>query len=139
MKSNLATSKWKNITLVIHPTKYGGYDILAIGDISLLTEIARKEKYHHLIKKSKFGGIPILVMDTSDTLRGALSCIKEYRVAEDTMNNINKEKARRGLWRSACCSAPVKTEGGAPDFTGDNFPVTMYLVCAKCNKPCNLK
>ena len=47
-------------------------------------------------------------------------------------------KLRRGLWRSKCCEAPVKSEGGLPDFLSDKESVTMYIVCKKCGKPCNL-
>jgi len=71
--------KKNNITFVIHPTQYNDYDILAIGSFQLLDKFANKEKWFHLIKSSKFGGIDILVMDTCETLSGAKSCIKEYR------------------------------------------------------------
>jgi hypothetical protein len=67
------------ITFVIHPTQYEDYDILGIGDCSLLLTLVKKDKYFHLIKKSKFGEIPILVMDTCDTLRDANSCIKRFK------------------------------------------------------------
>lgn len=78
MKTNFPKST-KMITFVIHPTQYD-YDILAIGDISLLRKIRKYYPFSHLIKKSKFGGIPILVIDTVDTLRGVKSLIENYRV-----------------------------------------------------------
>jgi len=53
---------------------------------------------------------------------------------------LNKNiKLLRGLWRSDCCSAPVKTQKGMPDFIGDNDICTHSFICYKCNKPCNLK
>ena len=67
------------VSLVIHPTKYGDFDVLAIGDYKLLLTLAKKNKHSQLILKSKFGGIPILILDTCDTLRQALSCLKTYR------------------------------------------------------------
>ena len=67
----------KHVTFVIHPV-YGNFDVIAIGDIGLLRKLSKREKYFHLLKQSKFGGIPVLVMDTCDTLRGAMNCIKEY-------------------------------------------------------------
>jgi hypothetical protein len=69
----------RNITFVIHPTQYQDYDILAIGDCSLLRILIKKCEHSQLIKKSKFGGIPILILDTCDTLRESLSCIKHYK------------------------------------------------------------
>ena len=66
----------KNITFVIRPTEFKDYDILAIGDLGEL--LAFKKNYHHLIKKSQFGGISILVIDTCDTLSGAKGIISEY-------------------------------------------------------------
>jgi len=68
----------KNITFVIHPTRCKDYDILAIGDLEKLSILKKKCKHYHLIKKSKFGGIPILVIDTCDTLSGAKGIISEY-------------------------------------------------------------
>jgi len=78
MDNNLVKTKRNYITFVIHPTPYDDYDILAIGDLPKLIKISYKEKWYHLIKKSKFGGIPVLIMDTCDTLQDALSCIKQY-------------------------------------------------------------
>ena len=80
-KNNLKVVKKNknNITVVIHPTPYNDYDILGLGDVTLLRQMSHKEKWFHLIKKSKYGGISILIMDTCDTLRGAMSCVKEYR------------------------------------------------------------
>ena len=69
----------RNITFVIHPTRYEDYDILAIGSLDLLRQLERKAKGSHLIKKSKFGGIPILILDTTDTLKCARNCIKECK------------------------------------------------------------
>ena len=68
-----------NIAFVIHPTIYQDYDILAIGDLALLRALSKKEKHFYFCKKSKFGDIPILVLDTTDTLTSAKNCIKEYR------------------------------------------------------------
>ena len=69
----------KYITLMIHPTGYGDYDIVAVGNVGLLTEFEKKNKYCQLIKKSKFGGIPILILDTCDSLKEANDCIKEFK------------------------------------------------------------
>lgn len=68
-----------NLTFVIHPTEYRDYNILAIGASYLLEQLSHKEKHFHLIKSSKFGGIPLIVMDTCDTLRDAKDCIKQYK------------------------------------------------------------
>mgnify|MGYP001578813755 FL=1 len=68
-----------NITVVIHPTPYNDYDILGLGDVTLLRHLSHKNEWFHLIKKSKYGGIPICILDTTDTLRDAMSCVKEYR------------------------------------------------------------
>jgi hypothetical protein len=68
-----------SVTLVIHPTGYEDFDVLAIGDYKLLLTLVRETKHSQLIKSSKFGGIPILILDTCDTLRDAMNCIKQYR------------------------------------------------------------
>ena len=47
-------------------------------------------------------------------------------------------KKPKEIYKSQCCNAPVKT-GGLPDFEGDKNPCTLYYVCTKCNKPCNIK
>ena len=70
---------YSEIMLVIHPTQFQDYDILAIGDVTLLKHLAYKNKSFHLIKRSKFGGIPILILDTCDTLKQTMNCIKQYR------------------------------------------------------------
>jgi hypothetical protein len=70
---------FNNIAFVIHPTLYEDYDVLAIGDCLLLQTLVKKSKHFHLIKKSKFGGIPVVVMDTTDTLKEAMDCLKQYK------------------------------------------------------------
>ena len=75
MKKN----KTDNIMFLIHPTQWEDFDILALGDCSILRTLAQKEKHFHLIKKSKFGGVSVLVMDTCNTLRDAMNCIRAYR------------------------------------------------------------
>ena len=72
-------NNFKNILFVIAPTEYHDYDILAIGAFHLLEQLFHKVEHSNLIKSSKFGGIPILVMDTCDILSQAKSCIKEYK------------------------------------------------------------
>ena len=71
--------KYKNITFVVHPTQYNDFDILAIGDCLILKTLVKKEKHFYFIPKSKFGGIPIVVLDTCDTWADAKACIKQYR------------------------------------------------------------
>jgi len=78
MKSTHNKNKKDKITLVIHPTPYGDFDVLFIGDEKILRQICHKNRSYHLIKSSKFGGIPLVVMDTCSTLRECLDCIKEY-------------------------------------------------------------
>jgi hypothetical protein len=73
-----------NITYCIRPTEYEDFDLIGIGSYHLLVQLSHKIEHSHLIKKSKFGGIPILILDTCDTLRECLSCIKQY-------NNIKNE------------------------------------------------
>ena len=72
-------NKTDNIMFLIHPTRFEDFDIIAVGDYSLLTKLKKTNKGFDLIKRSKFGGIPVLVMDTCDTLRDAMSCIKIYK------------------------------------------------------------
>lgn len=67
----------KNITFVIRPTEYQDYDILAIGDWRLLAKMSHENKGYDLIRKSKFGGIPILVIDTCDTLKDAFNISRQ--------------------------------------------------------------
>jgi len=69
-----------NITFVIHPTDYGDFNIIGIGSFNLLRQLALKDKSFDLIKKSKFGGIPILVLDTCNKLKDANDIIKEWNV-----------------------------------------------------------
>ena len=42
---------------------------------------------------------------------------------------------------SICCNAEVKVVSGLPDFIGDKEKdsYTMYYICTKCNKPCDIK
>ena len=68
-----------NVTFVIHPTEFSDYDVLGIGSWQLLAEMSHEDKSYQLIVKSKFGGVPILIIDTCDTLRDALSCIKSIK------------------------------------------------------------
>ncbi|MBI2035261.1 MAG: hypothetical protein HYT12_01100 [Candidatus Liptonbacteria bacterium] len=41
------------------------------------------------------------------------------------------------VYRSECCNETVKT-GGLPDFVGSKEVCTIYFICLKCNKPCNV-
>jgi hypothetical protein len=68
-----------NLMIVIHPTEYQDYDILALGLFHLLEQLSHKVEHSNLIKLSKFGGISILILDTCDTLRDAISCIKCFK------------------------------------------------------------
>jgi len=61
----------KNILYVVNPTIYNNYDVIAIGDFSLLKELKLKHPEYHLIKKSQFGGIPLVVLDTFDHIGDA--------------------------------------------------------------------
>lgn len=38
---------------------------------------------------------------------------------------------------SKCCKAKAEV-AGMPDFEGDKYSVTMYYVCTKCKKPCDV-
>ena len=69
----------KNITFIIHPTKWQDFDICAIGHLSLLKAIKKSNKHFYLAKRSKFGGIPILLLDTCNTLKDAMFCLKDYK------------------------------------------------------------
>ena len=46
-------------------------------------------------------------------------------------------------YRSKCCNAPVKLSKPAPDFLGDDPDKmeygTIYFVCTKCGKPCDIR
>lgn len=42
------------------------------------------------------------------------------------------------VYRSRCCNAEVKMDG-MPDFMGSKYVCTVYYVCLKCNKPCDLR
>ena len=73
------TIKYKNIAIVIFPTPYSDYDIIGFGYYPLLRKLSHKVEHSNLIKLSKFGGISILILDTCDTLRDAISCIKCFK------------------------------------------------------------
>jgi len=79
LNSNLNDNHYNNITFIIRPTEYNDYDILIIGSYDLLKQLSRKIKHSNFIKKSKFGGIPILIVDTCDTLKNTKDCIKQYK------------------------------------------------------------
>lgn len=70
---------------VINKTEFQDFDILALGSFPLLEQLFHKREHSNLIKSSKFGGIPLVIMDTTDTMRGALSCIKEYKKLYTTL------------------------------------------------------
>lgn len=40
-------------------------------------------------------------------------------------------------YKSKCCNAEVKI-GGTPDFIGSKGVCTIYYVCLKCDKPCDV-
>jgi len=84
----------KNITFVIHPTPYSDFDILAIGSFHLLEQLSHKIEHSNLIKSSKFGGIPILILDTCDTLRDAMNCIKGCRKLYGTTTSVVENYSR---------------------------------------------
>ena len=67
------------IGFFIHPTDYQDYDVIAIGSLSKLLSLKRKYKSSDLIKKSKFGNVPILIMDTSDTVIEAKCIIDKLK------------------------------------------------------------
>uniref|UniRef100_A0A6M3LY33 Uncharacterized protein n=1 Tax=viral metagenome TaxID=1070528 RepID=A0A6M3LY33_9ZZZZ len=75
-----------NITLVIHPTPYQDYDILAIGSYHKLEQLSHKIEHSNLIKKSVFGGIPVLVIDTCNTISDA------NRLTKQCMFDSNRKK-----------------------------------------------
>jgi len=87
--------KKNNITFVIHPTPYSDFDILCLGDYSLLTKLSKVNKGSDLIKSSKFGGVSLLIMDTCDSLRDAMSCIKECeKLYKDFLNHTTNCKGK---------------------------------------------
>jgi hypothetical protein len=87
MKTN-----YKNIALVIFPTPFCDFDLIAIGDIKLLKQLAHKNKYFPLIKKSKFGGTPILILDTYDTLSDTMKALKAYKKLYDSESKTTLKK-----------------------------------------------
>lgn len=68
----------KNILFVICPQR-DFYDVLAIGNKRLLKKLSNAESYSHLILKSQFGGLPILILDSYSKLSDAQSCIILYK------------------------------------------------------------
>ena len=48
------------------------------------------------------------------------------------------ENYSRIFVKSKCCNANVKTRG-LPDFFGDKYICTVYYVCQKCGKACDIK
>ena len=40
---------------------------------------------------------------------------------------------------SVCCNAEVRVYVGSPDFIGEAEGCTMYYICIKCNKTCDIK
>ena len=71
------------IGLFIHPTDYKDFDVIAMGSLDLLRQLVLKlnrgDERHNLIKRSKFNGIAVLFLDTSDTLKGALNIFNQYK------------------------------------------------------------
>ena len=59
--------------LCICPTPFGDFDVIAIGKVA---QLKKKFKGSDLVK-SKGLGIDVLVITTSDTLKGAYKIIKE--------------------------------------------------------------
>jgi len=53
------------------------------------------------------------------------------------LKNAEKSKIKNSNEISKCCNAPVRIEG-MPDFVGSNHIYTMYYVCTKCEKPCDV-
>ena len=41
------------------------------------------------------------------------------------------------IYKSKCCKAEVRMNG-MPDFIGSKEACTVYYVCLKCNKPCDI-
>lgn len=68
-----------NLMLLIYPTNYNDYDVIVVGSFHILEQLSHKIEHSDLIKSSKFGGISVLVLDTADTLKGAMSCLKAYK------------------------------------------------------------
>jgi hypothetical protein len=46
---------------------------------------------------------------------------------------------RKSKLKSNCCNAPIKVGEGIGDFSEKDKACTLYAVCSKCNKPCDIK
>jgi hypothetical protein len=55
-----------------------------------------------------------------------------------TIKEKNKMKKKTNNFKSQCCQAPVVLKDSTPREEGSTIVVTMYFVCKKCNKPCNI-
>lgn len=63
---------------VINPTPYEDYDILALGSIKDLKKLAKQDAFKHYISSSTYS-IPLVVVDTCNSIKDAVKYIKELR------------------------------------------------------------
>ena len=81
---NRHSKKVNRIIFVIHPTKHGDYDLLAIGNKMILEKLAEDSEYYHLINSHTLA-ISLIVLDTCNSLSDANNCIKEYQKMYDSL------------------------------------------------------
>ena len=81
---NKYSKKVNKIIFVIHPTPYGDYDLLVIGDKIILKKLAEKKEYYHFINSHTLA-TSLIVLDTCNTLSAANNCIKEYQKMYDNL------------------------------------------------------
>ena len=97
-------TKFKNILLVIVPTLYEDYDIIAIGNRLELKQLVKQNKYFHYISSKKYN-IPIVILDTCSTLKDAKYVYKEFKKEFIELDNhiakvINCEQNRKNTKRT---------------------------------------
>lgn len=68
----------KQIKLVICPTQYEDYDILAIGYKPYLIKLSKKKNYFHFMDSNSMK-MSLVILDTCNTIKDTNKCLKEYK------------------------------------------------------------
>ena len=66
----------RQVLFLINCTQFEDYDIIAVGKTELLKKLGKSISHTHFIKKSVLG-VPLLVVDTFDTISDAKKYVKE--------------------------------------------------------------
>lgn len=75
----------QHIGFAIMPASHSFYDLIAFGDYDLLETLSNKNKDYNFVKFSKFGGIPILLIDTFTILGDAYAELTKFKKRYETI------------------------------------------------------